>query len=317
MVVLAYLPDIAAQSLHAAGVSDVSYLTHSLGFALLSAPAAGWLLARLRLTRPGFATLAALLSVALHVALDVLQGTDRAVLWPFSSRRVNVGFALLPSSLAGELAVVSIGVAIAVAISRSRGRAPLPLRLGILPAVCVAAVLGLAVTTHVLRDRRERQLQVAKWLAEKQHAYSRALEVLDEAERWPSPAKPGRIDYLRAECFDRLGDRTRAERYYLQSYSADPSYFWVVADLALFYASGPAPEPARRKAAAPYVARLTTDFPRHPETPEVLDRVRRRLGEAAQPRLGHPVSRSVPVPMPSCYAMRSAGAAAPEIRCST
>lgn len=295
MVVLAYLPDIAAQALHAAGRSDVSRLTHSLGFALLSAPAAGWLLARLRLARLKFATLVALLSVMLHIVLDLLQGTDRAVLWPFSSRPVDVGVALVPSSLGGELVFVGIIVAIAVAVSRSRGRTALPLRLSVLPAVCVALVLGLAVTTHILRDRRERQLRIAKWLAEKQHEYADALEVLDAAERWPSPAKPGRIDYLRAESFDRLGDRTRAEQYYLRSYSADPSYFWVVADLALFYASGPAPEPVRRRAAAPYVERLAEDFSRHPETPRVLDRVRRHLGASTQPGLAPPVSRSAPL----------------------
>lgn len=282
-IVLAYLPDISAQSLHAAGVADVSRLTHSIGFAAISAPIAGWLIARLGLARPRFATLVALASVLLHVLLDLLQGTDRAVLWPFSSRGINLGVAVLPSSLQGELVVAGTVVGAVVLAARARGIRVVPSRLGVLPVVCVGVVLALAVTTHVMRDRRELQLRYAKWLAEGQHSYARALEVLDAAERWPSPAKPGRIDYLRAECLERLGERRRAEQHYLKSYAADPTYFWVVADLAIFYASGPSPEAARRLAAAPYVERLTRDFSKHPELTRTLDRVRRHLASPPAP----------------------------------
>ena len=282
VVVLAYLPDIAAQLLQTAGVSSVSRLTHSLGFALLSAPAVGWLMGRFRLARPAVATLVALVSVVLHIVLDLLQGTDRAALWPLSSRRFDLGFALIPSSLGGELVAVSLVVGAVLVVSHARGRDFTAIKVSVVPALCVALVLGLAVATHVLRDVRDRQLRLAKWLTEQRHAYTVALEVLDEAERWPSPAKPGRVDYLRAQCFDRLGDRPRAEHHYLQSYAADPSYFWLLADVALFYASGPEPVAVRRLAAAPYVGRLTQRYSRHPETAKVLGRLR-ALGAISEP----------------------------------
>ncbi len=285
-IVLAYLPDIAAQSLHAAGISDVlhvSRLTHSIGFAMLAAPVAGWLIARAGLARFTAATAVAFVSVMLHVLLDLLQGTDRAVLWPLSGRLANLGVAVLPTSLPGEVGVLSVLVAAGALVARARGVRMRPSRLHLLPVVCVGLVLALAITTHVLRDRRERQLRIAKWLAEGQHSYALSLQILDEAAKWPAPAKPGRIDYLRAECFDRLGDRARAEQYYLKSYAADPAYFWVVADLAIFYASGPQPEAARRQASAPYVERLTADFARHPELPSTLDRVRRKLAAVPAP----------------------------------
>jgi len=131
---------------------------------------------------------------------------------------------------------------------------------------------------HAMRDRRERQLRAAKYLVEQQHAYREALVLLDQAERWPSPAKPGRVDYLRASAFLALGDRLRAERYYLRSDEADPGYFWTVADLALFYASGAQPVDVRRQAAAPYIARLSGTFARHRETRDTLRRVEQRLG---------------------------------------
>ena len=283
MIVLAYLPDIAAQGLHAAGIADVSKITHSLGFAVASAPVAGWLLARARLASLRFAMTMAFLSVSLHIVLDLLQGTDRAVLWPLTAHRMSLGVALVPASLLGEVTIVSIGVALLLAVYRMRGGSlgGLWRPQAVVPAVCVGLIAALALTTHVLRDDRERQLRAAKWLIEKQHAYSLGLQVLDRADRWPSPAKPGRIAYLRAEAFNRLGDRHRAEEHYLQSYAADPTYFWVVADLAIFYASGPEPEAVRRRAAAPYLERLRGRFSRHPELPETLERVQKLLARTA------------------------------------
>jgi hypothetical protein len=74
-----------------------------------------------------------------------------------------------------------------------------------------------------------------------------------------------------------MGDRPRAEAYYLRAYLADPTYFWAVADLALFYASSGEPIAERRRLAAPYLNRLRTEFAGHPGLPEILARVERKL----------------------------------------
>jgi hypothetical protein len=113
--------------------------------------------------------------------------------------------------------------------------------------------------------------------------YQAALEVLARAEPWPSTTKPGRIDYVRAEAYAGMGDRRRAETYYLRAYRADPTYFWTVADLALFYASSGGPVAERRRLVAPYLNRLRSEFVGHPALPEILARVERKL---AAMRLG-------------------------------
>lgn len=272
MVVLAYLPDIAAQCLHTAGVPNVSSATHSVGFALVSAPLAGWLLARFRLARPGFATLVALCSVLIHVLLDLLQGTDRAVLWPFISHRISMGFAVIPGSLSGEAA--AFGVLFAAfqvwPVTRVRELRAFRLRRG--PAFCIALIVALAVATHAVRGQRERQLRGAQRLVEKEHDYVRALALLDDASRWPSPAKPGRIDYLRAGALLGLGDRAGAEQAYLRSFNAAPDYFWLVADIAAFYADADLPRDERSHRVRPYLERLRAFAP-DPRLPEELRRI--------------------------------------------
>jgi tetratricopeptide (TPR) repeat protein len=115
-----------------------------------------------------------------------------------------------------------------------------------------------------------------------QRAYQVALEVLARAERWPSTTKPGRIDYVRAEAYAGMGDRRRAEMYYLRADRADPTYFWTVADLTIFYASSSDPIAERRRLVAPYLNRLRSEFEGHPALPKVLSRVERKLA-APQP----------------------------------
>jgi hypothetical protein len=39
-------------------------------------------------------------------------------------------------------------------------------------------------------------------------------------------------------------------KHYLRAYQADPSYFWTVADLAVFYASSDEPLEVRRRRVA-------------------------------------------------------------------
>jgi hypothetical protein len=50
------------------------------------------------------------------------------------------------------------------------------------------------------------------------HEFKRALEVADSAENWPSTAKPGRVDYLKAEALAAIGERNSAEDHFLRSY---------------------------------------------------------------------------------------------------
>ena len=153
----------------------------------------------------------------------------------------------------------------------------------------VGIVVLAALVTHSLRDQREAQLDRGRTLVE-QGAYQAALEALARAEPWPSPTKPGRIDYARAEAYAGMGDRQRAEVYYLRAYRADRTYFWVVADLALFYASSDLPVAERRRLAAPYLRRLRSEFAGNPALPEILARVERKL--AASRSNGRPDSPS-------------------------
>jgi hypothetical protein len=80
-----------------------------------------------------------------------------------------------------------------------------------------------------------------------------------------------------------MGDRRRAEIYYLRAYRADRTYFWTVADLALFYASSGEPLAERRRSAEPYLDRLRDDFVQDPALPEVLTRVERKLAAPGTP----------------------------------
>jgi tetratricopeptide (TPR) repeat protein len=134
----------------------------------------------------------------------------------------------------------------------------------------VAGIMVAAAITHQLRDRREAELEQARTMAHKQRAYQGALDMLQKAERWPSTANPGRIDYLRAWTYEQLGDRRRAEECYVRSYRADPMYFWTVADLALFYSSSGGSREVRKGLARTYLEHLQKDFPGHPELVAVL-----------------------------------------------
>jgi tetratricopeptide (TPR) repeat protein len=138
-------------------------------------------------------------------------------------------------------------------------------------------VLALAATTHHLRNTRERELAAAAARLE-QGDYAGALSLLDRAERWPSTARPGRIDDLRGQAWEGLGERTRAEASYLRAYRADPGYFWLVVDLAAFYASSDEPRNERRRRVSPLVQRLREEFANEPAMPAAVDRILRKLG---------------------------------------
>jgi membrane-bound metal-dependent hydrolase YbcI (DUF457 family) len=289
VVALAYLPDIVAQLGLIAGWSDSRLLGHSIIFAAAVSPAIAAVLMRLAKVSFPRAFVTALVSLLVHDVLDLAQATDRAPWWPLSNRPIGADLGLIPTGLLGEAAVFG-GLLVAFFALRhlahrwagcqSAVNPPIP-RAG--PAwfiwlghVFIVVVVLAAVVTHSLRDAREAQLETARDFVE-QRAYQAGLEALARAEPWPSTTKPGRIDYVRAEAYAGMGDRQRAETYYLRAYQADRMYFWAVADLALFYASSDEPVAERRRLAAPYLSWLQTEFVGHPALPQILERVERKL----------------------------------------
>jgi hypothetical protein len=284
MVVLSYVPDIGAQIGLAAGWRESRLLSHSLVFALAVSPPLAAVLARLAVVSFARALVIVAVSLLTHDVLDLAQATDRAPWWPLSHRALGLDVRLIPSDLVSEGAIFA-GVFLVFLVLRHAGR-----RTAGRPAAGVAAASGpswwaaalvvavmlAALVTHALRDAREADLERGRALVEG-GAYRAGLDVLDRADRWPSPVKPGRVDYLRAEAYAGLGDRRAAERHYVKADRADPTYFWTVADLALFHASSPAPAAERRRLVAPYVVRLRSDFAGHRELSQVLARIERRL----------------------------------------
>jgi membrane-bound metal-dependent hydrolase YbcI (DUF457 family) len=280
---LAYLPDLATQLALLAGFPRARIIAHSILFALVVAPmiaaVGAWLggLPPLRL----FAV--ALGSIGLHDALDVVQSTDRAPWWPLSDRPVDLGVSLLPIDPWREALLFAVLFAVFLAGRAVTDRLwPRSLAAGPGPALrwtgrtLMVALVLVAGHTHYLRAVREQRFLEARALVERRH-HRRALDALAEAERWPSTAKPGRIDHLRGEAWLGLGDRDRAERYYRRSYAADAAFFWVVADLAAFYASADAPPAERRLRAQPYLDRLRRDFAAHGALPATLAKIERKL----------------------------------------
>jgi hypothetical protein len=270
LVGLAYLPDIVTQAGTLAGWSAAPRASHSLLFGFVSAPLAATVLAVVFHYPPRRGFILAAGSILLHDALDVLQGSDRRPLWPFSQSSVDLPWPLIPQQSWLEASLFGAGLALYLLLRGWRPTEPesgAPITLGL-----AAVIAALALGTHALRGVREAQLEAARSSIEL-HDYARGLPLLEQALRWPSTAKPGRADYLRGEAYFGLGDRPQAERAYLEAYAADPHYFWVVADLAAFYASGSEPETARRDRAEPFLRRLRTDFADHPALPQTLARV--------------------------------------------
>ncbi len=280
-VILAYAPDICTQALHAAGWTSAHLFGHSILFA-----GAASALAALALRGAGVPArrffIVALLSIAGHDLLDIVQATDKAPLWPFSSRTISTSPFEIPSGLAAEtilfgglFLVFLLARGVLRRLLRPPGRSadpsPLARRLRAVNIVLVASIAVLAIATQSLRDLRERQLESSRVLIEGGR-YADGLGILAESERWPSSAKPGRADYLRGIASLGSGNRDKAESYLLRSYHADPAYPWVVIDLALFYAESPRPLADRRNLAAPYLDALRRDFGERKEAAEAARR---------------------------------------------
>lgn len=285
---LSYLPDIVAQIAFLAGSTHARVVTHSILFAIIaSAVIASGLsfITDFSYLRLFFISL---ISILIHDLLDLAQATDRIPFWPFSNHYVSLDFNLLPTNLYRELIWFGLFLLFFLTLYRIFSRFKTRKEI-IYPAqktsplwairasrILIITIILVAAITHYLREIREQELEKARILLEQQN-YRDTLNTLDLAERWPSTAKPGRIDYLRAEVFQGMGDRQHAEEYYLRSYRIDPWYFWVVADLAIFYASSDLSIEERRLQTMPYLFRLKNDFASHKDFQTTLSRIERKL----------------------------------------
>jgi membrane-bound metal-dependent hydrolase YbcI (DUF457 family) len=290
-VALAYLPDIGAQILMAFGWQESRYLTHSIFFAAATGGAVSILVPQF----PAFTRfkifLLTSLSIAGHDLLDLAQSTDRRPLWPIFDQVVRFGSGLIPIEPRKEtllflvLFVAAIGVHRLLMVcgngcskreAEPDGEAS---RMALIGKFVVITFMMLAIVIHSLRHFREHSLETAHRLSERGE-YHAVFHALEEAEGWPSVGKPGRIDYLKAEAYSRLGNRPQAEYLFLRSYRADPTYFWVVADLALFYASSDNSVEERRQRVSPLIRRLRNEFPSHEALPSVLLRIEQNLSNS-------------------------------------
>ena len=291
LVGLAYFPDIVGWSATTLHVPDARIASHSILFAAVSACILAFPLARLFGMGIRRAFGIAMFSILSHIALDLFQASDRIPWWPFWIRPVGLGLHMVPGGSLAELGWFAAGLGVFLLVrwafrrrSPSSGEVPVAKaaadrrsqRLGDL---LVAAVLLLATITHYLRSVREADHTLARE-ALTRGRYRQVLLAADRARRWPSTAKPGRLDYLKAEAYIGLGDRLAAERHYLDCIRADPAYFWAIADLAAFYASSDKPATRRRRQAIPYIRMLRARFPTHKALERTLDKLHRKLGDA-------------------------------------
>ena len=285
IVAIAYFPDIVNQAAMLLGTGDQSVITHSVPFALVVSPIIAACAARLTafaLRRTWIVTLATIL---IHDFLDFLQRPSRHLWWPLPVEGSGLNVEIIPTDPRAEglafgiaFAVFVIGFTILGRLRKSSAETVVSrLPRGTWAGRSVAlAIVACACVTHQLRAAREAKYrQVHELLME--HKYQAVLEAVEHAERWPSVARPARLDYARAEAFLGLGDRTHAEGYYLRSYLKDPDYFWVVGDLAAFYADSDEPMEQRSLKAGPYLTELKERFPAHPELDRVVARIERKL----------------------------------------
>jgi membrane-bound metal-dependent hydrolase YbcI (DUF457 family) len=285
LLCLAYLPDILSQILSLAGWPEARFMTHSVLSAVVASLLLAWPLSRLSRFSFAKAFALSLATLLFHDLLDLLQSTDRTPWWPISDHRISSGVTVLPVGLFWETILFGSAFALFYLLRLLSKSKPSFSVLGCREETrftwLVRGLIGLiivgAIFTHILRDKREHQLREGHKLLTRGD-YHGVLKAAQRAEMWPSTARPGRTDYLKAIAYDRLGHRQEAEAHYLRSYSADPDYFWCVGDLALFYAKSGRPLPERRRLTEPYLQRLKNHFPNHRDLPEYLSAIQEALG---------------------------------------
>jgi len=155
--------------------------------------------------------------------------------------------------------------------------------------IATVMILLSAGTLHYLKGVRNRDLEQAFTLV-RNRDYANALTAIEQAERWPYVASPGHIEYAKALCYEGLGDRDRAEAWFLASIRADPGYYWPLADLVEFYATAKEPLAERRRRAMPYLERLRTRFAWHYRQASFLKQMERLLADP--PRRAPSASRT-------------------------
>ncbi|HEY7172902.1 MAG TPA: metal-dependent hydrolase [Vicinamibacterales bacterium] len=288
LVVLAYFPDIVTQAGLASGWPRASLAGHSILFGAIAGVGIGLLWTRAFGGPPRYVVGLAVGSILFHDLLDLLQATDRAPLWPFSRRMLDAGWLALPNRSTSELLVFGIPCA-AYIVWRAR-RHPVPRRVAgserpallWLTRAIVGGLVIAALATQTVRRTRERQVNEAERLL-RRGEYRAAIEAADRADAWPSTARPGRIDVIRGEAHEALGDGKRAETFYRRAYENDPLNFWAVADLAEYYAACDRPLDERRRLAQQYLGELHRFFPGSADLADVSSRVEQKL---ARPRPG-------------------------------
>jgi membrane-bound metal-dependent hydrolase YbcI (DUF457 family) len=285
LVGLAYLPDIVGHGSTLLGFSDWRPASHSVVFALLATAVLGPVLAWAFGVGHGRAAAIVFGSVLGHDLLDLLQGSDRVLGWPFLDHRVRLRLNVIPENAVREAVVFSLAFLVFVAVRFWLGKAP-PLqdwRRGSWPGGVVAGLILLAaVATHVSKTLRDREVDTVEDLLEG-HDYAQALLHLDRLRHWPTLRRSSEVERLTARALLGKGDRAGAEQRLLAAERAEPDDYRLVADLALFYASSDAPADERRRRVAPYQARLEEEFSRRRDVHRVLAQVAERLAAAPSP----------------------------------
>lgn len=283
LVGLAYLPDIVTQVGLWVGFGSAKLAGHSMPLGLVAGAIIGVCWSRLSGGSRRLLIALAIGSILLHDMLDLLHASDRAPLWPIMGNIGGAGWRALPNRLWSE--IVMYGVPWAAYEGwrfharrhrpRDSARAPSP-TLTWMARVLVVVLVVAAVVIQTERGYRRRQLNAAERFL-RRGEFNQALQAAEAAEGWPVAARPGRIDLLRGEAYEGLGDLARAEEYYLRAHRSDPKNFWALADLAEYYAAHASSSAERRRRAAPYVEQLRLRFPDDQALPSVLDRVERGI----------------------------------------
>jgi membrane-bound metal-dependent hydrolase YbcI (DUF457 family) len=283
LVALAYFPDIVTQLGLALGLGYARLAGHSMPIGVLAGIVLGFCWSRISGGSLRLLIGLSIGSILLHDVLDLLHASDRVPLWPIRTNLMGAGWRALPNRLVSE--IILYGTPCAAyeawrfyARPSHAGRASSQSLKWVARVLVIALVIA-AVFVQSARGYRRRQLNTAERLL-RRGEYSLALEAAEAADGWPVAAAPGRIDLLRGEAYEGLGDLARAEASYLRADRSDPENFWAVADLAEYYAAHASSSAEGRRQTSVYVEELRRRFSHNKALPRVLDRVERSMSRA-------------------------------------